>query len=401
MRRLLPLMVLLAAALACSFSDLPGTIQPGSLPAPSETPRLILPTPTAEPSPTPTPEAPLLAPALTGVSLPQITELHMFSEQKGWAVTPGGVVRTSDGGKSWQPLSIPLVSADAGISAAFLSAETVYILSRQPDGSGLLSISRDAGQTWQQRPAPFSDGRMTVVDETVYVLQSLGAGAGSQPVAVQVIYNGGESFFQPFTHTPGEPEVEGSLPMSGDKTGISFITPERGWISGSRPVDNEIYLFRSDDSGVSWKPQAILPPPDLGGFMAVSQPPLFFRGDPLNGVLPVDFYPSASGEVQRAFYFTSDAGETWTPAAPLFPAVSAFDFINAQTGWVISANQLIFTADSGATWSRLPVAFSPAESVIALDFVSAQTGWLVTQTENFVTNLYQTNDGGYSWAAFQ
>ncbi len=400
MRRIFPLMILLTAALACSFSDLPGTIQPGGDAAPSETPRLILATPTAVPSATPT-EAPLLAPALATTGLPDIVELHMFSEQRGWAVTPGGILLTSDGTKTWQPLLIPLVDTSSGISAAFLSADTAYILSRQPDDSGLLSVTHDAGQTWQQRPAPFTDGRMSVVGESVYALQSLGAAAGSQPVAVQIIYNDGENFFQPFTHTPGEPEAENSLPMSGDKTGMSFITPERGWVTGSRPVDNEIYFFRSNDSGVTWQAQAILPPPTLGGFMAVSQPPVFFSGDPLNGVLPVDFYPTASGEIQRAFYFTQDGGENWTPAAPLFPAVSAFAFINAQTGWVISAGQLIFTADGGASWSRLPVAFSPSETVISLNFISETTGWLVTQNENFVTNLYQTSDGGYSWTAFQ
>lgn len=399
MRRLFPLLLALGLA-ACSFADLPGTIQTGDLPAPSETPQLILPTPTAVPSATPT-EAPLLAPALTTISLPEILELHMFSELRGWAITPGGVLHSSDGTKTWQPLLIPLVDPAASFSAAFLSADTVYILSRQPDESGLLSISNDGGQTWQQRPVPFADGRMTVVDDTIYALQSLGAAAGSQPVAIQVIYNGGESFFQPFTHVPGEPEAENSLPMSGDKTGLSFITPQRGWVTGSRPVDNEIYLFRSDDSGVSWQPQTVSPPPDLGGFMAVSQPPLFFHGDPLNGVLPVDFYPQNGGELQRAFYFTQDGGENWTPAAPLFPAVSAFAFANAQNGWLVSNNQLIATADGGASWSRLPVSFSPSETVITMNFISATTGWLVTQNENSVTNLYQTTDGGYSWMAFQ
>jgi len=397
MRRFSVLLLTLAISLtACSFADLPGTIQTGNLPAPSETPQLILPTPTAEPSPTPT-ESPLLAP----ISLPEIVELHMFSDLRGWAITPGGVLRTSDGTKTWQPLLVPLVNLSSGANSLFLDADTAYVLSTQPDGSGLLSITRDAGKTWQQRPAPFADGRMTAVGETVYVLQTLGAGAGSRPVAIQVIYNNGESFFQPFTHTPGEPEAEGSLPMSGDKTGMSFITPERGWISGSRPVDNEIYLFRTDDSGVTWRAQAILPPPDLGGFMAASQPPVFFASDPLNGVLPVDFYTQNSSEVQRAFYLTQDAGETWTPAAPLFPAVSAFAFINAQTGWLVSANQLIFTADGGLSWSRLPVSFPPNETVITMNFISATTGWLVTQSENSVTNLYQTSDGGYSWMAFQ
>jgi len=391
MRRLLPLLALLLASLACS---LPGAeIQPQAQPlAPAQT---SLPTPTLTPQPTAT-QTPL--PIVTDAApAPAFLSLRMFTSQNGWAVVPGNIVRTSDGGKTWQPLLLPLVDlTQTTFSAYFFDENRLVVLSSRAEGSGLFSVSADGGKTWQQMDVLFDSGFLTGVENEIYALQTLGAGMSSQPVAVQHFYNDLTTVFQPFTHTPGEPEPEGSLPVSGNKTGLAFIAPTRGWVTGGRPMEDDLYFFRTDDSGVTWQVQPLLPPEGLGRFMAMTYPPVFFAGDNLNGVLPVDFYPN-DGEVSRVFYFTADGGETWLPTGPLFPQCAASDFINPQTGWVVSQGQLLQTVDSGQSWSRLPVAFNPRESVTLLDFANPTQGWLVTLDDSSTYRLYATQDGGYSW----
>lgn len=391
MRSLLPLLALLFSSLACALPA--AAPQPQAQPlAPQQT---SLPTPTLTPEPTatqtPLPIVPASAPA------PAFFSLRMVDSLRGWALVPGDILHTADGGKTWQPLLLPLVDlTQATFSLYVFDAQRLSVLSRRGEGQGLLSNSADGGKTWQQLDVPFDSGFMTGVERELFVLQSLDAGMSSQPVAIQHIYNDLTTVFQPFTHTPGSLEPEGSLPVSGDKTGLAFIAPARGWITGGRPMDNDLYFFRTDDSGVTWQAQPLSSPAGVENFMAQTYPPLFFPGDTLGGVLPVDFYQGQDGP-DRAFYFTADGGETWQPATPLFPQPGPYDFINPQSGWVVSQGEILFTADGGLSWSRLPVAFSPRESPTLLDFINPTQGWLVTLDDASTYRLYSTQDGGYSW----
>jgi photosystem II stability/assembly factor-like uncharacterized protein len=130
--------------------------------------------------------------------------------------------------------------------------------------------------------------------------------------------------------------------------------------------------------------------------MTESYPPVF--PDSTTGFLPVDFLATDPAQPSvRAFYVTKDGGNTWTLASTL-PRGSAFEFVDASTGWAWADKKLYFTSDGATSWSVLPVAFSAREDVTQIEFIDPRNGWIITVDSKSVVRLYRTSDGGGTWS---
>jgi hypothetical protein len=112
--------------------------------------------------------------------------------------------------------------------------------------------------------------------------------------------------------------------------------------------------------------------------------------------------PDGSGALLR----TADGGVTWRKASPN-QSVSPYGgfFLDAQNAWIPFFDQtantsgLLRTSDGGETWTSLPTL--EAAQNAEYDFINSKDG--IAQTfgvgaGNLYLNLYQTSDGGQSWA---
>ena len=353
---------------------------PQASPLPTET-QPPLTTPTAEPEPT-------AEPAFEIVIAPTLTRIEMIDTQNGWGQAEGLILRTEDGGKTWLNVTPENAFGDpAYASAVFPDAQRGWILlvGDEDYSQSVLYKTADGGINWTWRNMPFGRASINFLDaENGYVLENLGAGAGSNGVAIWTTQNGGDDYNRVFMHKPG---YDASLPLGGTKSGISFINPQNGWATGSQPQDGFVWFYRTQDGGFTWAHQNLSLPPLFENAQTRGFPPLFFESK--LGVLPLYLYSEESATV---FYRTTNGGENWQATSPILQQ-GKYDVLSANE--IIlwdGSSSLFFTRNGGATWESLQPNWIPYDKLRALTFVDILNGWALADD-----GLYRTEDGGLTW----
>jgi photosystem II stability/assembly factor-like uncharacterized protein len=339
------------------------------------------------PTPTPvssTPTARTLLPAAG----PHLTQLAMLDAQAGWALDETRLLSTADGGRTWLDATPPGLALSGSASFAALDAQIAWLLIPAADFEhGTLYRTANGGVTWESFATPFGMAALDFLDpHTGRALAYHGVAAGSAPVSVFQTADGGATWMKVFTDVPGDADTREDIPLGGNKSGFGFLDADVGWVGGSIPMDNVVYLYATADGGRTWAAQEPGTPAGWGGMFTVESPVLF---PPDEGVLPVRI----SGEpAALVFYLLTDDGQYWAPTLPVtlagaYAIASPFDF------WVWDGGPALFvTHDGGATWATLePNATLPYPR--QLQFVDATTGWLLADDGT----LYQTVDGGLTW----
>jgi len=341
------------------------------------------------------------APSLPMVSAPSIIQLAMFTPARGWAVTQDGnhLLVTQDGGETWLDatpeglLSLPEGRSSLSLSPFFLDQDAAWFT---PFDSGLLYHTRDGGLTWSTTNLPFDSARYFFMNPyDGYALVDLGAGAGSQYVALYRTVDGGVSWSEVFTHEPGESR---SLPGSGIKHGITFLDETHGWIGGSIPMEDHFYLYVTEDGGATWAQETDIPLPDpyAGSFLEIWQP--VFVNDAV-GYLPVRAL-GPEGETHLLIYRSEDRGASWSFQGAL-PDGHRVDFYDLDAGWAAAGAHLLQTSDRGVSWAPVGGGFPAGETILTVDALDGEHGWAITTPDESTRDslkLYRTTDGGESWA---
>lgn len=105
---------------------------------------------------------------------------------------------------------------------------------------------------------------------------------------------------------------------------------------------------------------------------------------------------------------TADGGATWHNVSPANSGPlgysADFEFLDLQHGWILVpdpnnmlAGTLYRTEDGGATWSNIPVPFGGGE----MHFLDPKQGWMMASlgagAGSMGVAIYQTSDGGSTW----
>lgn len=105
-------------------------------------------------------------------------------------------------------------------------------------------------------------------------------------------------------------------------------------------------------------------------------------------------------------YKTTNAGNSWTPIAPVSGFVRATEFINDSIGFIgklkdSQTNQLFFrTADGGYTWSCLDTLLPQGTLDVGLCGISHYNNTvLAVSAYSGASELFISNDAGLSWTA--
>lgn len=169
-----------------------------------------------------------------------------------------------------------------------------------------------------------------------------------------------------------------------DLNAVYFLDSKRGWVAGDGGQ-----VWRTEDGGRSWTQQQV------GVKESISD--LYFR-DKENGYL-------LAGE---QILSTADGGATWR-GTHRFPATEfagaqaelySVRFASKKKGWIVGNlsrgdvvvdSLVLFTADGGATWRRQTV--PTRDELIHLDFNGDKLGWIVGDKGT----ILRTTDGGATW----
>ncbi len=341
-------------------------------------------------TPTPTPTS-----SLPVVASPQIVSFDMLDMDNGWALSDTNVLRTTDGGSTWYNITPSGVTdLGPGTTAFYLDMNHAWMVIAGSDfTSGTLFRTSDGGLTWSSTPVPFSGGSLKFLDPSSgWVLAGMGAGAGSEGVAVFNTIDGGNAWTRVFVDDPTVPGYTNDIPLVGDKSGLTFLDARHGWVAGEEPVNDLIYLYATTDGGRAWAPVSLSVPSGYTGGQENTDPPVFFDGK--EGVLPVGIFAATNATV---LYLSHDGGVSWSASTPVsygrsYSITSPLQFFVWDGGPTLHVS-----ADAGATWTDVTTNVNFPDTLLTFQFVDATTGWALTGDATPHYTFYKTTDGGATW----
>jgi photosystem II stability/assembly factor-like uncharacterized protein len=353
-----------------------------------------------------------------------INEIHMFSPDEGWGVGRAAydpnntVLRTSDGGLTWQdvaPLQVFASTPADGLAAVtfFGSKEHAWAAfaprTPQPPDQPVVWTTSDGGMSWTPgQPLDFSNvqveyylpGSLGFSDElNGWLLVHLGAGMSHDYIAIFTTADGGKTWKRVL-----DPGKNGDM-MSCNKTGIGFSAPADGWLVGDCPgLMPDLFLYHSKDGGQTWS-KVSLPAP-------LGEPENFIQ-DSNNGcgiqslvyslaqtiILDMRCMRYSVGTAWSWLYVSMDGGQSWKPYS--LPAnYGILNFADADDGWLLAmtkedntaGGEIFHTSDGGKTWLEvLGVGWQGTP-----EFPDANNGWVVAHSGDLLA-LVHTSDGGKTW----
>jgi photosystem II stability/assembly factor-like uncharacterized protein len=331
------------------------------------------------------------------VQSPNIRQISMINTVYGWALGDTYLMRTIDGGKTWTNVTPKGISLGGiGASGFFFNANYAWLLTNiANNGLGTLYRTADGGKSWIAYDVPFSGGEMQFIGtSTGFVMVSLGSATSKEAVAIYMTTNGGANWTRTYINDPTVAGAGASLPLGGQKSGMSFRDVWRGWIGGNYPSAAYSYLYVTDNSGTTWtKVNLPLPAGSSNSYLSMNAPTFF---GPYNAILPV----SINGNNKDLYiYVTNNAGYKWVYTGYIRNGELAYtDFATLNDGFVWDWSGIIHvTNNAGVTWTDVKPNVNFTANLRSMDFVDKNTGWIVVVNPDGSTALYKTTNGGWTW----
>ena len=289
--------------------------------------------------------APVWTDQSSGVTA-RLRGVSAVSDRVAWASGGGGtVLRTGDGGATWQTLNIPGAEKLDFRDIDAVSEQTAYVLSIGSGEASRIYKTTDAGKTWTLQftntdPKAFFDA-MAFWDANRGI-------AFSDSVDGQLIIlrttNGGTTWTRvPAAGLPPALEGEGAFAASG--TNVTVAGRDHVWIGTSKSR-----VLRSTDGGLTWSAATTpLATGDSAGIFSID-----FR-DTEHGIVVGGDYRKESEAIDNAA-ITNDGGRTWSAVKGLSGFRSVVSYLpGASTPTLVavgpqSADQ---SADDARTWAPM------------------------------------------------
>ncbi len=292
-----------------------------------------------------------LAPAWTlqtsGVTA-RLRGVSAVDHRVAWASGAGAtVLRTTDGGTTWQKLRVTSDSVDFRDVDA-IDDQTAYVLSIGNGPASRIYKTRDAGTTWTEQfrsddPKAFFDA-MSFWDFEHGIV--MGDSIDGQ-FCILTTANGGRSWARvPASALPAALPNEGAFAASG--TNIAVFGKSHAWIGTG--AAGKARVLRTTDRGRTW---GVSETPITAGATAGIYS-VAFR-DAKNGVIVGGDYARETQALDN-LAMTRDGGVTWTLAKGLSGFRSAVAYVPGKRTRVIVAVGPLgtdYSMDDGRTWMVL------------------------------------------------
>ena len=309
-----------------------------------------------------------------------IYQTRMFLGGEGWANNVDKTVyyHTANFGEHWVTVTPPDLLKQSHdyplITSFFTSGRTGYILLNRPEDKSLLYRSGDGGETWETSELDFPGGQMYFISSTEgYMLSSLGLAAGSEYVAVNKTTDGGKTWQTVFSHEPGQ--SSDILPSSGSKNGFTFLDANVGFITGSEPVVESLYLYRTADGGQTWEKKSCENLPVFGE-ADMWEPSPVRRINPTTAYLAIKASIAERDTTVTHWCRTEDSGESWQYVSSL-DQIEFSDFGSPTFGIAYGNGKMLRTIDGGVTWEDYTHITCPGMVPVSIQAVSDILAYMV------------------------
>lgn len=273
--------------------------------------------------------------------------LHFVDSLTGWAAGEAGtIIRTTDGGDSWevqnstvQTFIMDIFFVDKNIGWA-LTLKDVF-----PFTSVILKTT-NGGDEWTADSFPDSSKLI----RTIFFFDSLNGFAGGSYIARTS--DGGNSWV--------EADIDSNMVSGFPVYRFNFYNQRFGYACGGR-IDVAGVTWRTTNSGLNWSARGISADEVFDIFILDSLNAITLSGDP-EGLYPI------------ADLKTTNAGIDWLYEELSFYGLSfRIDFRTYNEGWSASGYKFLLTANRGETWQEFE---TPDGAVVYdLQFLDARNGF--------------------------
>ncbi len=272
--------------------------------------------------------------------------LSVVSENIVWASGTGGtVIRTIDGGKTWDVLQVPGAEKLDFRDIEAFDANTAYILSIGNGDASRIYKTTDGGKTWQLQ---FTNKDEKAFYDAIACWDRNNCIAMSDPVGefyqLIITKDGGKNWnFTGLDKMPRAKDGEAAFAASGTCLIVNGKN-DVFLVSGG----SDARVFRSNDRGLSW-------------FVADSP---ITKGTPGSGIFSIAFRNALHGvavggdyekpaEARMNLAFTRDGGKSWYDGEGLSGYRSAVTYIDDKSMIAVGTNGSDISFDRGATWKKI------------------------------------------------
>jgi photosystem II stability/assembly factor-like uncharacterized protein len=278
-------------------------------------------------------------------SAARLRGLSVVDDKVVWASgSLGTVLRTIDGGQTWQSVGPPGTAALQFRDIEAFDADHAVILSIGVGTDSRVYVTSDGGANWTQTftntdPNAFYDC-MTFFDEERGLALSDPPNGKFQVIATD---NGGLSW-QVVSQAGMPPALPGEFAFAASGQCITSQGGKRAWIGSGGGAQARV--FRSTDGGTAWQVSAtpIASGPSAGIFA------LAFRDSRHGIAVGGDFaLPTASPNGRAT---TSDGGATWTLASGPNEYRSGASYAHGRTAIAVGPTGSDVSPDDGHTWTE-------------------------------------------------
>jgi photosystem II stability/assembly factor-like uncharacterized protein len=318
----------------------------------------------------------------------------MISLSTGWGLTDQWVMRTIDGGRTWENISPKGgLGPKAALRGDFLDAMTAWVQLPDPTDAARSTLFRtsDGGDSWDPIQLPFGAADLQILDATHgFAFETYDCASAACPARLFATSDNGKtwSLMAAAAPTPGT----GGLPLAGVKTGVRFRDPLNGVLTGAETRSGQAALWVGADGGKTWEKRELPVPGGLQASQISLDPPVFLTGKEM--VMPATY---SSSRLARLFYLSHDGGQTWTANSPVYNS-GLWAVAGVRDFYVWDGTTLQATHDAGKTWTVVKTAFRPGRNLLQVEFSGAKYGWaLVSEPQSGLVILHKTTDGGRTW----
>jgi photosystem II stability/assembly factor-like uncharacterized protein len=290
--------------------------------------------------------APAWVPQQSGVTA-RLRGISAVSSRVAWASGSNGtVLRTADGGKTWQLRPVAGAESLDFRDVDAVSDTVAYVLSIGPGASSRIYKTVDAGARWELQLA--NTDPKVFLDAMAFWDAGRGVAFSDSVDGRFVVFttaNGGRAWDRiPSDRLPPARDGEGAYAASG--TNVAVWGRDQVWIGTTASR-----VLRSSDGGRTWQiADAPLATGTSAGIFSIA-----FR-DALHGIVVGGDYRKESDAVDNVA-ITSDGGATWTlvKEGGLSGFRSAVAWMNGSPGsWIaVGPSGVDQSLDDGRTWSAL------------------------------------------------
>ncbi len=286
-----------------------------------------------------------------------LSKIKMVNTTYGFAIGGEHMLKTTDGGSTWQGISNQYPKAPSGdyaglLDLSFVSANIGYVVGYY----GTIFKTMDGGNTWLQLNVNNSTAQFNAVQfsssDIGYVADEYGK--------IYKTLNGGATW------------TSQSTGVSTAIKAMAFIDANNGWFAGNGGV-----IKKTTDGGNTWTSQT----------SGTSSP-----------ISSMTFISTSYGwmATSNSILKTTNGGANWTSVNSSLSSLNQIFFTDANTGWVSAndfPNTIRKTTDGGSNWTTQYNGPNNT-AFFSIYFTSSSVGFAVGAN---TAQILKTTNGGTNW----